>query len=135
MTDTTLVDEVMKTDRLGRVKTPPERREALLDEYERGGMSGKAFARHYGIKYQTFASWLQKRRGKRAAGQEAQAGCAGSLRLVEAVIEAGSIGTGAPGKAVRVELPGGASVEVSDARQAELVGRLLRAYSEPARPC
>jgi hypothetical protein len=134
MTDTRLADQVLKTDRLGRVKTPPERREALLDEYEVGGMSGQAFAGHYGIKYQTFASWVQKRRKKGAElGMEKKP--MGGLRLVEAVIEAGSIGIGARGKAARVELPGGASVEVSDARQAELVGRLLRAYSEPARPC
>jgi len=135
MTDTNLVDEVLKTNRLGRVKTPKERREAMLDEYERGGMSGKAFAEHYGVKYQTFASWVQKRRRQRAAGGESEAGSRRSLRLVEAVIERGKVAAAAPGMVVRVELPGGASVEVGDAGQAVLVGRLLRAYSEPVRPC
>jgi transposase len=65
MTDTKLVDEVLKTDGLGRVKTPKERREALLDEFERGGMSGTKFAEFVGVKYQTFASWRQKRRRQR----------------------------------------------------------------------
>lgn len=86
MTDTTFEDGILKTDRLGRVKTPRERREALLDEQERSGMSAQAFAAHYGIKYQTFATWVQKRRRKRA-GEEVAEQPGGDLRLVEAVIE------------------------------------------------
>lgn len=134
MTHTIKADEVLKTDRLGRVRTPPDRREALLDEFERGGMSGQAFALHYGIKYQTFASWIQMRRRKRA-GRAVTTKRGESLRLVEAIVETGSHGETALGKVVRVELPGGASVEVSEGRQAILVGQLLRAYSEAVRPC
>ena len=56
MTSTTLREErVLKTDVLGRVKTPPERREALLDEFEKSGMSGVKFAQFIGVKYQTWA--------------------------------------------------------------------------------
>lgn len=54
--------QIIKTDELGRVRTSRERREALLEEYERSGMSGAAFAQWAGIKYTTFASWAQKRR-------------------------------------------------------------------------
>jgi transposase-like protein len=131
MTDTTLVDGVLKTDRLGRVKTPVERREALLDEFERGGMSGQAFARHYGIKYQTLASWIQKRRRGRG---ESEPG-AGGLRLVEAVIESGKVVPEGAKIAVRVELPGGASMEVSNGWQAALAAQLLRALTQPLKPC
>ncbi len=46
---------ILKTDVLGRVKTPPTRREQLLDEFDRGGLSGAKFAELAGIKYQTFA--------------------------------------------------------------------------------
>ena len=56
MTSLTLEDQVLKTDTLGRVKTPVERREALLNEFEGSGMSGVKFAEYIGIKYQTFAS-------------------------------------------------------------------------------
>ena len=35
---------ILKTDALGRVKLPPEKREALLAEYERSGMSVRGFA-------------------------------------------------------------------------------------------
>jgi len=120
-------------DRLGRVKTPRERREALLDEYERSGMSAQAFAGHYGLKYQTFATWVQKRRRERGGGDAA--GQRASLRLVEAVVEAERGCAQAGRRMLRVELPGGASVEISDACQAALAGQLLRAYSEPAKPC
>jgi len=36
-----------------------EQRERILDEYERSGLSGAKFAAVYGVKYQTFATWLQ----------------------------------------------------------------------------
>ena len=132
--NTTLSDGVLKTDRLGRVKTKRERREALLDEHERSGMSGQAFAGHYGLKYQTFATWVQKRRREREREGRGAGYEAGSLHLLEAVIERGS---NCAGRAVlRVELPGGgASVEVSDCEQAALAGQLLRAYWEPGKPC
>jgi hypothetical protein len=39
-----------------------EHRERILDAFESSGMSGQAFAIHHGIKVQTFASWMQKRR-------------------------------------------------------------------------
>ena len=52
---------VLKTDTLGRVKTPAARRERLLDEFEQSGLSGKEFAELLGLKYQTFATWAQAR--------------------------------------------------------------------------
>ena len=42
-----------------------EPREAILDEFERSGLKGAAFARMTGLQYQTFASWIQRRRHKR----------------------------------------------------------------------
>jgi len=58
---------MLKRDVLGRVQTSRERREVVLDEYERSGLSGPKFAEVMGIKYATFATWLQKRR-KRYSG-------------------------------------------------------------------
>jgi|GEM_PF-4125838 len=54
-----------KTDVFGRVRISKEHREALLDAFENGGTSGLAFARTHGVNYQTFASWIQKRRRER----------------------------------------------------------------------
>src|ERR1044071_3240281 len=55
-------EQVLKTDELRRVRTPAARRESLIQECERSGLSGAKFAALTGIKYSTFASWLQKRR-------------------------------------------------------------------------
>ena len=44
MTNTTPTAEtILKTDVLGRVKTPTARREQLLDEFERSGLTGLKF--------------------------------------------------------------------------------------------
>ena len=69
MTDTTTV---LKTDVLGRVKVSREHREALLDAFETSGLSGVAFARHHGVTYPTFATWMQKRRRERGLYPVAQ---------------------------------------------------------------
>jgi hypothetical protein len=53
---------ILKSDVRGRVRLPKERQAALLDEFEKSGMSGQAFAAWAGVKYPTFANWRQKRR-------------------------------------------------------------------------
>lgn len=56
------VGRILRTDVLGRVQTPADLREAILDEFEKSGLSGTKFARARGIKYPTFATWIQERR-------------------------------------------------------------------------
>lgn len=63
MTNMICSELMLKADKAGRVITPRERKEELLAEFDRSGMSGMAFARHYGIKYQTFVAW-RKNGGK-----------------------------------------------------------------------
>jgi hypothetical protein len=63
MTHTTEgTEEVIKTDVLGRQRTSAARREKLLGEFDQSGLSAKQYAELIGIKYQTLATWLQKRR-------------------------------------------------------------------------
>jgi hypothetical protein len=109
--------EVLKTDERGRVRVPVERREALLDEFEKSGMSGAKFASLAGIKYATFANWTQARR--KAKGQETPV--SGPLRLMEAVMEGG--GSGSCG--LVIELPGGGRVRVESPLQLRLAAELL----------
>jgi transposase len=59
---TPAAEEIIKTDVLGRMRTSAARRESLLDEFEKSGLSAKKFAGLSGLKYQTLATWLQKRR-------------------------------------------------------------------------
>jgi hypothetical protein len=130
MTNTTATDEVvLKQDVLGRVTTPAARREQLLDEFERSGLPGLKFAELAGIKYQTFATWAQKRRRQRGAYPAVKR--PKQLRWLEAVVEEAQ-GSGDKNPLPLVlELPGGAKVQIADAKQAALAGALLRALQQP----
>ena len=57
--------QILSQDARGRVLVSRERRESLLEEYDRSGMSGVKFAQYVGIKYSTLAYWLQSRRRHR----------------------------------------------------------------------
>ena len=130
-------EAILKTDVLGRVRTPRERREHLLDEFKHSGLSGQKFAELAGIKYPTFATWAQKRRRQRgiypAVGQrEIPARVPDKMRWLEAVVEAasGSV-VKANGTLLVLHLPGGVRVEISDTKQVELAAALLRALQKP----
>ena len=129
--NTTPTDEViLKQDVLGRVRTPKARREQLLDEFERSGLPGLKFADLVGIKYQTFATWAQKRRRQRgdyAAGKLTQQ----SVQWLEAVVSSppGVVKTGA--LFLVLTLPGGVRVEISDVKQVEMAAALVRALQSP----
>jgi transposase-like protein len=72
MTSTNVLP-ILKTDSKGRVRTPAADREALLDLFEQGGMSGAAFARLHGLRYTTFAHWRHLRRKRLKASAMAPA--------------------------------------------------------------
>lgn len=127
MTPTTMPEDLLKSDVLGRVRTPGGRREALLDEFERSGLTGQKFAGLVGVKYQTFASWVQKRRRARGGYPKLKAPPEAAkeskpVQWLEAVSEAGS----REPSGLRIELPGGVWMKITHAEQAALAGRLLR---------
>jgi transposase-like protein len=114
--------KLLKTDARGRVRTPQDRREAMLDEFERSGATARSFAKLCGVNYQTFATWAQQRRKGRAAAGRLQV-----PRLVEAVVEApANTAEQRRCRAVTVHLPGGARMEVGDVGQAKIAALLLR---------
>jgi transposase-like protein len=127
MTDTTpAVGEIIKTDGRGRMRVSTERRQGLLAEYDQSGLSAKKFAQLAGIKYQTLANWLQKRRLGSSPAKST-----GSVRWLEAVVEKAKT-SGLPGTAtLMVALPGGACMEIGDAHQAALAVLLLRSLAQP----
>ena len=47
------------------VCTPLAQREALLDAFERSGLAGMKFAALHGVKYPSFANWVQQRKRRR----------------------------------------------------------------------
>ena len=127
--DTTKPNElvVLKQDGLGRVKTPSARREHLLDEFERSGLSGKKFAALAGIKYQTFATWAQKRRRQPRAVPVKPVD---PVQWLEAVVEQAQNPDSKNLTVMVVQLPGGARLEVADEKQAALAAALIRALTK-----
>jgi hypothetical protein len=127
ITTTEVPTQVIKTDSIGRLRVTAERRESLLDEFERSGLSGQKFAEVLGIKYQTLATWVQKRRRQRG-GEVASAGKpSDSVRWLEAVVEQAQGSTGV----CVLHLPGGARLEIHDGKQVEVAAMLLRALAKP----
>jgi hypothetical protein len=64
--------KLLRTGSRQRVWVSRERREAILEEFDKSGASAMRFAAYAGIKYPTFANWVaQRRRAKsRSNGEE-----------------------------------------------------------------
>lgn len=125
---------ILKTDVLGRVKTSLERREHLLDEFELSGLSGCKYAELVGVKYQTFATWLQKRKRARGAYPKLPARPAAkaqSVQWLEAVVREARQSAPGSGSGIVLELRGGGRVEISSAKQLGLAVALLRELEKP----
>ena len=59
--DTSASVSLLKEGLAGRIRVPAAKRLQILDEFDRSGMSGLAFAAFVGVKYQTFTSWRRRR--------------------------------------------------------------------------
>jgi transposase-like protein len=121
MTFTTEQQNLLAADKRGRVRVSDERREVLLDEFERSGMSAVRFAERIGVKYSTFAQWVQRRRKAR---QEEAAVKPGPVTFLEAVMDP-PVENRAPAHGLTVMLPGGAHVVVETVVQLRLAAELL----------
>ena len=110
-----------------RERVSAQRREALLDEFERSGLSGVQFARRAGLKYPTFAAWVQNRRRKTQATPSPSGPKA--VAFIEAVPDADPHGP------LTVELAGVARVEVRSASQLHAVAELIGMLTSARRPC
>lgn len=107
-------------DTQGRVRTTKEQRRIILAQFEHSGMSATQFAQRTGLKYSTFAAWVQRyHRTKRPERKS-------PVRLLEAVVAPTSLVS-----ALQVQLPSGARLEIREAGQVPLVAALLRAL-EPS---
>jgi transposase-like protein len=113
---------VLKTDSRGRVRTPPERRAALLAEFARSGLSATKFAALAGVRYQTFATWVQQQK-RRGPGTPAKGPRPVRFTQVVPVISTAQ----AQPRAVRVLLPGGAVIELTGPAQVPLLAQLIQA--------
>jgi hypothetical protein len=120
---------LIRTDVLGRMQRTPEQRERILDEYERSGLSGPKFAALCGVKYQTFASWLARRKSRRQAHSKhpARRKAATPVRWLEGSVQpAGASTTG-----LLLQLPGGVRAQISNDHHIPLTAALVRALEKP----
>lgn len=123
------VGQILSRDTRGRVLVSRERRESLLEEYDRSGMSGVKFAQYLGIKYSTLAHWLQSRRRRRQREKlllEARTDAAvgkSTVGWIEAVVEGSPARV--PAGTLRIYFAGGAYAQISSAGEAALAAELL----------
>ena len=113
--------EILKVDEAGRVRMPSGKREAMLTEYDRSGMTGAQFARFVGVRYSTLMYWLQKRRKEAVASE--QTAQPAHPRWLEARVE----GEEPKAEKLVVEVGGEVRMLVSSRTQAVLAGEVLRA--------
>lgn len=93
----------------------------LLAEFDRSGVSGARFARMAGINYQTFCWWLHVRR-REATGMPASKRPK-PVKWLEAAVSSAALP--APAGPLRVQLPGGAWMELGSPEQLRAAAQLL----------
>jgi len=126
MTSTELHSEILPTDSKGRVRVSRERREQLLDEFERSGMTGAQFAKTVGLKYTTFAFWRQQRQQRKPALAGPAPKKAATVEWLETVIDKAQVS----GSTLVVRLPSGAAMELAGVSQVSVAAALLRAWEK-----
>jgi hypothetical protein len=124
MTSMSTTSLVLKQDGLGRVRTPAARREELLEEFARSGLSGARFATLAGVRYQTFMGWVHK--------QNRRPGRAVSAQRPPRFVEVMAPPAPEPVPPLTIELAAGITLQLHHASQVPLAGELLRNL---ARPC
>lgn len=124
------IPTLIKTDVLGRMHRTREQRERILDEYEHSGLSGPKFAALCGVKYHTFANWLQhrKRPRKKHRGRQPGRKAAPPVQWLEASVQPDARCFG-PG--LLLHLPGGVRAELGTEQQIHLAAALVRALEKP----
>ena len=109
-----VVDTGARRDTIGRVVTPKARRDELLQAYRVSGLTQAEFARREGVKYTTFAHWLQAYTKSAAAK--------GPLEFTEVRLP----GSAMP-SVLEVRLPDGTVLRGSSAGELAALIRALRA--------
>jgi transposase len=121
---------LLKTDVLGRVKHTREQRERILEEFERSGLSGASYAALVGVKYQTFATWVQARKRGRPTSpkRKPRRQQTGQVKWLEAVVRQTTVPAGGTG--LLLHLPGGVSAELTSDQHARLAAALVHALEK-----
>ena len=117
---------LIRSDSWGRVLVAADQREALLDAFEQSGQSAMAFCRKHGLKYPTFATWVQKRR---------RGGVPAHPRFAEVTVDLpATVEPSAAPEPMRVTLADGTRIDITCRKQLAWAVELLRHLS-PTRSC
>lgn len=132
MSSTETGPEIVKTSKAGHILTSRQRRQELLEEFDKSGLSAPKFAQLAGIKYPTFMTWLHQRRRKQSvASSPVSPPVQNSTGLwLETVIEKAQATPPVNSSALMVRFPSGAALEISVPTQAALAAALLRAWEK-----
>ena len=106
-----------------------EQRGRILDEYERSGLRGPKFAALCGVKYQTFATWLQRReRARNTYPKRRPRRKIARVQWLEASVQPAlpSTSTG-----LLLQLPGGVRAQIDHPHHIALAAALVRALQKP----
>lgn len=120
---------LVTTDSKGRLRVSREQRKAVLAKFEQSGMSAPKFAAVAGIKYSTFAGWLQRRRGAKPKTALRR------LRLLEAVVDPCPSQERTAEPVLTVHLPGQVRIELTSLAQVPLTAELIRALQSGPAGC
>jgi hypothetical protein len=120
---------LVKTDSKGRLRVSKEQRKAVLAKFEQSGMSAAKFAALAGIKYSTFAGWVQRYR--RVKPRVASKG----VRFIEAVIGPNPSKEPASKPGLIVHLPGAVRVELFSMAEVPLAAALIEALQNRGSGC
>jgi transposase-like protein len=120
---------LVTTDSQGRLRTSKEQRQAVLAKFEQSGMSAAKFAATAGIKYSTFAGWVQRyRRTKPRVASK-------PVRFIEAVIGPKTSKEPASKTGLILHLPGSVRVELSSMAEVPLAAALIEALQKRGSGC
>jgi hypothetical protein len=114
---------IIRTGTDGRLCFSLQQREAMLDAFEASGRSALAFSKEHGVKYQTFISWLRKRR-ELAVHDNPSAPVFAEVVMKDAGQPPASTG-------LRLTLPCGTVMDVTSRAALPLALELLQALRRP----
>lgn len=119
-TETELVETGERRDRLGRRITPAARRTELVTAWRVSGQTQAAFARREGIKYSSFAAWVQaeRRAGSTPARPQTAPG--------QPAVRFAQVRWPAPAPGLEARLPDGTLLRGGSAGELAVLVRALR---------
>ena len=124
-------DNIIKSDRRGRLRYTQEQRDALVNACLASGLSTPRFAAIHGVKYQTQAAWIHRRHRQT---KPAQPGLPQPAPFMLVPVEREDPASSAVASLMEINLPGGATLRVTAPGHIPLAAALIRELAKPL-PC